>query len=330
MKLTNVSRLLIVIIVLMAAFAVAGWTADTPARDRITIDITDMSLNDALQQIFESTSQSYVLDPAITDLKVTAHLRNATLDAAVKAIINTAGILYNSENGVWQIFGHNGVRDAKHPSDTKSEVVNVQYLTAAELAPILAKSGKLTVTVTSNNKLVLAGAAKDVSEALELIKALDVAPKMVKTVSLKLVLKTNHSGECRLSAQGVGPEGSPMSLWFTKETPNLADSAPDIISVNITPVCMSDGRVQVTGTGIVRWTGISQFDIATVNLNFSLALEQDKPIVVASGDTKMHGDAGYDVLVRHEIFLTANVEPGEVPAASPQPQAKMPDMSCDK
>ncbi|UCC68749.1 MAG: hypothetical protein JSV79_02105 [Armatimonadota bacterium] len=104
-----------VLIVLPTAAAVAGGggggggrrgTADAGAGQKVSLDVKDTAIEDALRLLFRDTDQSIVLHPAISRLpyKMTISLKDVPLEFAVRAFCRMYDLEYETDEGLWVVF----------------------------------------------------------------------------------------------------------------------------------------------------------------------------------------------------------------------------------
>lgn len=244
--------------------------------------------------------------------------------------------MLGSEDDAADVPGH--YSPPGYSPGARSEVVTLKYLTAGELAPILANRGSLQVTSTSNNKLVLSGSEDGIQGALKLIEALDVAPMMVDAVEVTLILsiQVNKPGKkpdvYESSVKAIGPEGAmiPLSLERMTTYAGAAQSAASakatkqtattntqlsMLYATLTPTLTDKGEMSIVGTGQVAWAlQPGKADQVKTSFNVS-ASGQNRQIIrasIASGEVSLaEGKATY------QIQLVAKTQPGKVPAVTP-------------
>lgn len=219
-----------------------GFSAGDPMDRPINIEFKDMSLPDAIDALFKDSGVSYTLDPAVGQLKVTAVLKNVTVQQALSQVCRAAGAVYRVEGGVYAIGPRptgGGGSDATSPTpaglrsspgapqtltappgnDLVTQIVGLKYVNAGDMAPIIKANSPnlLEVSATSGNKIILWGPQNDVSAAMTLIAALDDENALPKPIRLKMTAKitvgtAKGPKTYEASTESVGAEQRPSLL----------------------------------------------------------------------------------------------------------------------
>lgn len=303
-----------------ANFGYGFVSAGDPWQRNINTEIKDLPLSEVIDKMFKDTGVSYTLDPAVQQLKVTAVLRNISLDEALKAVLKAAGAVYRVENGVYSI-GPKRALPATMESATGgapagpmvNEVVSLKYVSAGDIASLVkAGHSQLSVSATSGNKLFLSGTPADVDDAKALIAKLDDESALAGTIRLKMTarvtvdtVKGPKTYEASTESVGAEQMGSLLNLE-TQSQPNFARTK--LVDATIVPTVGADGRIGLAGRGCFSFafgpapaTGISKdFDIAA-------SAAPGKPVVVAAGSATL--DIGK---VEFTVTMTATPEEGRV------------------
>ena len=95
-----------VLIILQAHIIVWADETNAPAKMSITtlnLELKDMSVKDAIAALFKGTDAKYYIQPGVTGKIASLSLKNVTLEQALKAITDAAGLIYTIENGSYII-----------------------------------------------------------------------------------------------------------------------------------------------------------------------------------------------------------------------------------
>ncbi|MCX6377626.1 MAG: hypothetical protein NTU88_16605 [Armatimonadetes bacterium] len=201
---------LICAILLMVSMAAAfgdNSTAPqkTPGSDvRVTLSLKDVTLNDALQQLFERRRANYVVEPMPHAPTVTITLNEVLFEDALAAVSKAAGATYRiDEDGTYYISPLRSAADEameaellKQLTDLNTKLESLRktfaennpemYSTKVAIANIERKLCQLWVRTSSVEAAQLAPkpADKPISEVIQLryLRPADIAP-MLQTVS---------------------------------------------------------------------------------------------------------------------------------------------------
>jgi hypothetical protein len=91
------------ILLLAAAFTVSLASDVKAAEKTITIDLTEMSVQDALESILDKAEVNYVLKAGITGRIDKLHFRSVSFSAALESIVQTSNLTYELEDGIYII-----------------------------------------------------------------------------------------------------------------------------------------------------------------------------------------------------------------------------------
>jgi hypothetical protein len=94
------------------ALMVAQLEAKEWESQRVSLDVKEAALQDALRLLFENTLYSHVLDPEIGRLALdplTIHLKEVDLQTAVRVICDTYDLLYKKEDSIYYFFPRSDV-----------------------------------------------------------------------------------------------------------------------------------------------------------------------------------------------------------------------------
>ncbi len=218
---------------------VPGLPSDKP----IDMEFKDVPLGEAIAALFKDTGVSYTIDANIQELKVTAVLKNVTLDQALKGVLRAAGGVYRVENGMYIISARPAVSPepvgqpsailgppgaapgmASQPGgDVVTQIVGLNYVSAGDVAPMIAGRG-VTVSTTNGNKLILTGSSQAVNQVMALIRAVDDETALARTIRLKMTAKVTVQTAkgpktYDASTESIGAEQTPSLLNLQTQMP---------------------------------------------------------------------------------------------------------------
>jgi hypothetical protein len=125
-----------------------------PARDplaayankRINVDVDSKRLNLALKAIMNSVEADYLVDAGLRDAFVTIHLKEATLDKALKTLMRVSSIpfQYELENGVFHFFVRTEPLSEEKPAleppkPAQQERIPLENVTATKMFDLLTR-----------------------------------------------------------------------------------------------------------------------------------------------------------------------------------------------
>jgi len=347
-RFTAVSPFVILLVLLTAQ---AGFSAQTN-QQRLNLTLKDVSFPEAIRQIFSGSPDSYSVDVALNDLKVSATLKNIVRDQALKVVCRTAGVVYRVENGAYMFSPKPAVvsmpgEGSGYPVDparlakpavvsmpgegsvpvtmkgpAKVDLITLRYVSAGDAASLLNASppdGLVSITATSVNTLMLKGDAEAIDQAREVIKLFDVEAALPRPVRVTLSLKASAAGlknPINLSTQSVGPEGCQIPLGINSSS---AQTYSYMLSATLTPTILPDGSISLTGSGAIDcsppWGGPNAQRVSK-SFDVAASVASGTPTVIASGSA----DSGTEK-VEFTISATAVVEKGRVamPKCGPSP-----------
>lgn len=325
-RFTAVSPLVILLVILTAQ---AGLCAQAN-QQRLNLTLKDVSFPEAIRQIFSGSNDSYSVDTALNDLKVSATLKNIVRDQALKVVCRTAGVVYRMENDAYLFSPKPAV--VSMPGDgsvpvtmkgpAKVDLITLRYVSAGDAASLLNASppdGLVSITATSVNTLMLKGDAEAIDQAQKVIKLFDVEAALPRPVRLTLSLRANAAGpknQINLSTQSVGPEGCQIPLGINSSS---AQTYSYMLSATLTPTILPDGSISLTGSGAIDcsppWGGPNAQRVSK-SFDVAASVASGTPTVIASGSA----DSGTEK-VEFTISATAVVEKGRVamPKCGPSP-----------
>lgn len=292
--------------ILKPAGARFGWghiSAGDPLQKQVNLEFKDMPLSDAIDALLHDTGISYTIDPNTKQLKVTAVLKNITVDTALKQVLKTIGGFYRVDGGVYIISSRPDINQSSESlpglpqtssaaSGMTTSILDLKYIKASDIAPIIHWG---QVSTTSGNKLVITGTETQIAEASKIVQALDVESALAKPIRLKLtveiVVNTAKGPKTYDSdTESVGADGniSSLNLEFStaptsRANTNLFNPGANI-SAMITPTLGPNNSISLVGNGRFAFrfgpngesTIVKEFDVAASAVS-------GKPIVIAAG-----------------------------------------------
>lgn len=238
MKQCLVLKLVLMLVLISIPIAVmAAEPVPPPKAADMPIDVqfSDTPLPAALDAMFKGSGKSYVLDPGLQQLQVTALLKNVSLNEALGQVLKAAGAAYYVDGqGVYQISAKaNQQQNAPMPvpvgsdqqaagsavaSTSPTQVIDVKYLNAGDIADVIRMNTPgVNVAATTGNKLILSGTQKGIDTAVQTVGALDSQDALRKPVRLKVTAKitvgtAKGPKAYEASTESVGAEGMPSLL----------------------------------------------------------------------------------------------------------------------
>lgn len=335
---------IVALALLVWAITAAGqcFAADDPWTKMVNLEVKDVPLSDAIENLLKDSGISYTIDPGVSHLRVTAVLRNVTLSKALGEIIQAAGATYGPpRDGVISIkaarppVGSYGLvapeTDAVANSaggPTTTEKITLSFAEPADVTPLLLLEPGVQIASTTPDAVVVKGDPKAIDRARSLIRMMDTPDAFARLVRVRLVAVVTVPGTegkvstYRAASESAGMEGSRMPMDVCVR---VAGSEELRVSANLVPSLQSagsDGKgtaVGLVGSGAidgnVMMASSERFD-GTVLMNFSkkfdvaVSVEPRKETVIAAGSADMGGGE-----VRFEVSASASVEPGRVKRA---------------
>jgi len=311
-----------VLLVLLAAQA--AFCAETSGK-RLNLDLKDVPFPEVIRQIFSGSKYSYSVDPALNNLKVSATLKNVTLDQAIRVVSKTAAVIYSVDTSNTYVFKPDPQVVSIQRGSVQSpglvaprgpvgiDLITLQYISAGDAASLLNASppdGLVSITATSVNTLMLKGDAEAIDQAQKLIKLFDVEAALPRSVRVTLSLKVSAAGlkdPIILTTESVGPEGGPMPLNINSSS-EQTDSY--MLDATLTPTVLSDGSISLTGSGGIdcNLSGVGP-NAQRMSKLFEVAASaaSGTPTIIASGSAER--GAGK---VEFAVSATVTVEKGRV------------------
>ncbi|MFQ5835707.1 MAG: secretin N-terminal domain-containing protein [bacterium] len=166
------------IIIIFAASGVgaqekATGTASVSGQEVITLNVTQMDLQDVLRLIAEKANLNIIISKEVAG-SVTVRLRNVDLWQALGAILETNGFTYREEKGIIRVVKLGEIIEEKPMLVT--EVIPLKYAEAEEMKKasehLLSPSGTMEIDARSN-ALVITDGSENIEKIRQLVARLD-------------------------------------------------------------------------------------------------------------------------------------------------------------
>ena len=166
------------IIIIFAASGIvaqekATGTASASAQEVISLNVTQMDLQDVLRLIAEKANLNIIISKEVTGT-VTLRLKNVDLWQALGAILEANEFTYREEKGIIRVVKLGEVVEAKRMLVT--EVIPLKYAEAEEMKKasqhLLSDSGTMEIDVRSN-ALVITDSSENIEKIRQLVAQLD-------------------------------------------------------------------------------------------------------------------------------------------------------------
>jgi len=166
------------IIIIFAASGVgaqekATGTASMSSQEVISLNVTQMDLQDVLRLIAEKANLNIIISKEVAG-KVTLRLKNVDLWQALGAILETNGFTYREEKGIIRVVKLGEAVEEKPMLVT--EVIPLIYAEAEEMKKasqhLLSPSGTMEIDVRSN-ALVVTDGSENIEKIRQLVAKLD-------------------------------------------------------------------------------------------------------------------------------------------------------------
>jgi len=167
------------IIIIFAASGVsaqekATGTASMSAQEVISLNVTQMDLQDVLRLIAEKANLNIIISKEVAGT-VTLRLKNVDLWEALGAILEANGFSYREEEGIIRVVKLGKVIEEK--SMLVTEVIPLKYAEAEEMKKaskhLLSSSGTMEIDVRSNT-LVITDMPENIEKIRQLVVRLDI------------------------------------------------------------------------------------------------------------------------------------------------------------
>ena len=166
------------IIIIFAASGIvaqekATGTASASAQEVISLNVTQMDLQDVLRLIAEKANLNIIISKEVTGT-VTLRLKNVDLWQALGAILEANEFTYREEKGIIRVVKLGEVVEAKRMLVT--EVIPLKYAEAEEMKKasqhLLSDPGTMEIDVRSN-ALVITDSSENIEKIRQLVAQLD-------------------------------------------------------------------------------------------------------------------------------------------------------------
>ncbi len=219
-----------------AAFAASSDSPppkpDASVKNPLDMQFTDTPLHIALDAMFKGSGKNYTLDPALQQFKVTAVLKNVSLDTALTQLLRNLSAIYEvAEDGTYNIkslpqqsFSVNAPTSAATPAasprvsanqpqgEVQTTVSELKYISAGDAAEVISKApGVQQVSAANGNRLIIQATPEGLNNAAQIIAGIDSNRTLPKPIRLKLTAKVTvtESGKPKTyeaSTESVGAE----------------------------------------------------------------------------------------------------------------------------
>ena len=240
--------------VVVGAGASAGpSTMEERMQQIITVEYKDADLVSVLRSLALTYRLNLLTGPDIKG-KVTINLQEITVEKALEAILKANGLLYSLREGV--IYVTSG-----DPSlvDTKTEVVQLKYLTATQAQnmtrKLLSPKGDMKINETANN-MILTDFEDNLVKIKKLISEVDTAPKQVLIEAKILDISSSD-----LKSLGVtwNADYNPGAGLFGRDT-LIAENLEAGVTLPTTSSSLTSGQMVLTALAIKGMTLTATID----------------------------------------------------------------------
>lgn len=250
--------MLLFILVLCPVLPVRG---DRPSLPRVTLDLKEAPLRDALTLLFKSSGISYSIDPRVPNGPVTLHLHEVSLDSALDTLLTTASaggtrIVANQVGETYRIR----VDDAAAPRpDEQIEKIPIQFITLQDVFATLGVDlkGQLTPETAAVSQLVPPGIS--VIKPLPVDNSLLVRGTPPAITQLKNLIRLSDVPArtiiLRVGVTGPGADGRALNIQSIARTMNGREVTLDEtttaggqnahVKVRLNPIVQGDGGLLI-------------------------------------------------------------------------------------
>ncbi len=176
----RISKMALCLMALMMTFALgitmqqeATGSASVSAQEAISLNITQMDLQDVLRLIAEKADLNIIISKEVAGT-VTLRLKNVGLWEALGAILESNGFTYREEKGIVRVLKLEEVIEEKPMLTT--EIIPLKYAKAEEMKKasqhLLSPSGTMEIDVRSN-VLVITDTSQTIKNIRQLVSKLD-------------------------------------------------------------------------------------------------------------------------------------------------------------
>ena len=319
--------------------------ASSVTRGLVNIQVKDAPLSDVLEMLFKNSGFSYTVEPSVSQLKITAVLKDVPFDVALKQVMKAAGVVYRMDKSTYTITARTPVVSTGngYPPDGANrmseadwvrtqtlitERVPVYSVQPSDVVPLM--PGGVRVSTTANSVLLM-GTPDSVDRAKKLIASIDTPDALPHAVRIKLVVRTTIT-QARMKpttyeamVESVGIEGASMPLQITASLPEPAKGHTALkmdngirLSVNLTPALAPEPAGQdaekksVTLTGRGEISGRLPLEFSQ-SFNVAVSTAPKQRTVIASGSADLGGGK-----FEFEVAAIVTIEEGRVRGQSPQ------------
>lgn len=250
--------ILVVVLVLYTGLPVR---ADKPAPSRVTLNLRDTPLRDALTLLFNSSGVGYTVDARLPNVPVTLTLRDVSFADALDTLLMTASssgtrIVANQIGGTYRIRVDD--QPALGPAE-QIEKIPIQFLTLQDLFAALGVDvkGQLTPETTAvsqlvppgirvikplpvDNSLLVRGTPPAIAELKNLIRLSDVP---ARTIILRVGVTGPGADGRALNVQSIARTMNGREVTLDETTTIGGQNAH--VKVRLNPIVQGDGGLLI-------------------------------------------------------------------------------------
>lgn len=286
-----------------------GFGSDKAYKGQpLSLNFQDIEVRSVIQIIAEFTKTNIVVSDSVTG-NITLRLDNVPWDQALDIIMKTKGLDKRESNGVLYIAPGEeltksetailqGLQDKRRLTPSRSEMIQVKYAKAADLATIIENSRKVTTTdkdstidegvlspkgkVTVDNRtntLIVSDIPEKIAAVRRLVDELDIPVRQVLIDSRLVLTQDNFSRDLgvRFGATFVGNVGNTLitgtgrgegaSSMATGAIDNAASTGGRFSPIGVPPL------TQRLGVDLAVGRGGSQYGIAILASDLLIDME---------------------------------------------------------
>ncbi len=177
-RINKIALCLMALIIIFAALGIAAQqeaagTASVSAQEVISLNVTQMDLQDVLRLIAEKADLNIIISKEVAGT-VTLRLKNVGLWEALGAILESNRFTYREEKGIIRVLKLEQVIEEKPMLTT--EIIPLKYAEAEEMKKasqhLLSPSGTMEIDIRSN-VLVITDTSQNIHKIGQLVTKLD-------------------------------------------------------------------------------------------------------------------------------------------------------------
>jgi len=151
----------------------AAATASVSDQEAISLNITQMDLQDVLRLIAEKADLNIIISKEVAGT-VTLRLKNVGLWEALGALLESNGFTYREEKGIVRVLKLEEVMEEKPM--LRTEIIPLKYAKAEEMKKasqhLLSSSGTIEIDIRSN-VLIITDTSQNIEKIAQLVVKLD-------------------------------------------------------------------------------------------------------------------------------------------------------------